>query len=140
MNKLMTLGAALLLASGLAQAGNVMVMGAGAGQTQVSETDARDIFMGRKTLWENGAKVRVCLLRDISATDPFYTQLVKKNERDYVAYWARKLFSGGGTPPLMVGSAKEVESFLETNPGGLCYIRAEMVADITPKPKSHPWP
>lgn len=140
MKNFLMLAAALLLCSGAASAGNVVVLGSGAGQTKVSDVDARDMFLGRKTLWENGAKVRVCLLRGLSSDDPFYTRFMQKGERDFNAYWVRRLFSGNGVPPTMVTSTKELGDFLGTNPGAVCYVDSGLLAGISPPPTSHPLP
>lgn len=140
MKTILMLGAALLLCSGAASAGNVVVLGGGTGQATVSEGDARDMFLGRKTLWGNGAKVRVCLLRGLPSEDAFYTRLVQKGERDFNAYWVRRLFSGNGVPPTMVTSTKELGDFLGTNPGAVCYVDAGLLAGINPPPTSHPLP
>jgi len=140
MKLLFSLPAALLLAAGAAQANNVIVLGSGAGEAKVSAADARDMFLGRKTLWANGTKVRVCLLRGIPGDDRFYAELLDKDERQFNAYWVRRLFSGNGVPPVMVTSPKELQDFLAGNPGGLCYASADLLSGMSPAPKSHPLP
>jgi hypothetical protein len=142
MKNIFTFAAAtlLLLSVGAAQAANVVVIGNGAGESKVSSTDARDMFLGRKTLWANGAKVRVCLLRGIPADDPFYATLLDKDERQFNAYWVRRLFSGNGVPPTMVTSSKELGDFLGANPGAICYAGSDILAGVSPAPKSHALP
>lgn len=118
-NMLMIL--ALLALGGAAQAANVVVLAEGTGRAELTAPEIRDMYLGRKTLWENGARVRICLMRGIGADDRFYRDLLKRDERAFNAYWVRRLFSGDGVPPTMVTTSQELRAFLDANPGGICY-------------------
>jgi ABC-type phosphate transport system substrate-binding protein len=78
------------------------------------------IFLGKKTLWENGQRIVPAMLDDSTpSAESFLDQTVHKTSSQFRAYWKRQLFSGGGAPPRTFRTSTLVADFVARQPGAI---------------------
>lgn len=84
---------------------------------QLSKEQIKDIFLGKKTLWEDGRRIIICHLksRDKSLTH-FLNTVLGMSPRQYDFYWKSKVFSGQGYPPRTFNSHEEIINYLKLEP------------------------
>ena len=105
----------------------------GFGRLSREETSA--LFTGRhKRLPSGMAAIPVDQVADKAA---FYRALLGKELAEVQSYWARIIFSGGGSPPQQAASANEVIEMVANNRGAIGYIprarvdaRVKVVAEL----------
>ena len=93
--------------------------------SKLSPDDLESIYLGKKTLWESGAKIApVILVEDSPGGREFIEQVLAKTVAQYRAYWKRRLFSGGGTVPRAFSSSAEIVDFVGKTPGAIGVIES----------------
>ncbi len=70
-------------------------------QNKINKEDVKMIFLGKKTMLDDGTKVIPIIPSDI---DPlllksFNQRILKKSNPQVKAYWAKRIFTGKGKPP-----------------------------------------
>lgn len=89
----------------------------------ISKDDLSDLFLKKKTKWDNGSDVTPVDLNARSATREAFTQEVHgRNVGAIRSYWQQAAFSGAGTAPVERSSDADVISFVKSNPGAVGYI------------------
>lgn len=95
-----------------------------------SNTDEMDrsyikkIFLGKKKKFPKGASAVPLVLSNKSHfTASFNKKVVKKSNTQMKSYWAKKLFTGKGTPPKVVTDSEMIK-LISTNPDMIGYIDA----------------
>jgi hypothetical protein len=96
----------------------------------MSAEDVESIFLGKRTLWGNGAKVLPAMPGEADpAAKEFIESILNKTMAQYQGYWKRRLFSGGGTEPRSFGTQAAVVDFVGRNPGAIAVVSAPTVGD-----------
>lgn len=91
----------------------------------ISESDIKRIFLGKKKSFPGGGEViPIDQKEGSSAKVSFVTTALGKNEQQMKAYWAQRLFTGKGTPPKVVDTDAEVKKLVSENPAVIGYIDA----------------
>lgn len=94
--------------------------------TTMAAADLGQLFLKRTTRWAGGATVvPVDQPTSSAARDAFSRQVLGKPVVAMEAYWAKQLFSGQGTPPLIKPSDREVIAYVRDNPGAVGYVAAD---------------
>lgn len=105
------------------------------GFERISREETSSLFMGRhKRLPSGMAAIPVDQVADKAA---FYRALLGKELAEVQSYWARLIFSGGGSPPQQAATADEVIEMVINNRGAIGYIpraradsRVKVVAEL----------
>ncbi len=96
----------------------------------LSRADLVRIYLGKKTLWENGQRVQPAMLdEDQAEIRTFIEKDVKRTVDQYRAYWKHMLFSGGGTSPRTFRSGAQVLDFVAREPGAIGLVVAPRTDD-----------
>jgi len=91
--------------------------------TSISQNDLKKIYLGKKkTLPEGGNANPVDQSANSPARKIFYSVIVKKSPSKLKSYWSKKIFTGKGTPPKIVGDDGAVLDWVGRHPGSLGYI------------------
>ncbi|MGR9044926.1 MAG: hypothetical protein ACU83N_06505 [Gammaproteobacteria bacterium] len=89
----------------------------------LSREDLREIFFGRRTRWPDGSQLRVYVLPD---QHPVHIRFTKEILGVYPyqlrSAWDRMVYSGTGTPPVVVDSLEEMLVQIRQVPGAIGYI------------------
>ena len=88
-----------------------------------SKSFIRRVFLGKvKSFPDGGTIVPVALRKGSPGTQKFNEQVLNLSESQVGAYWAKKIFTGKGTPPKELASDEEVIKLVASNPNLVGYI------------------
>ncbi|MEE8059627.1 MAG: hypothetical protein V3T17_17625 [Pseudomonadales bacterium] len=111
----------IFVVSSLAVADYHFVVNKKAGITVLKESEIKSIFLGRKTMWENGTVILPCYSNpEEGKIAEFFFSIVKKNHSRFIRYWNKRLFSGQGKSPLIVNNNEELLEYVRRNNGAVC--------------------
>jgi ABC-type phosphate transport system substrate-binding protein len=97
---------------------------------RLTREDLARIFLGKKTLWDSGARIMPAMLdEETGPMQPFVEGVLKKSVEQYRAYWKRLLFSGGGTAPRTFRNSAQVLEFVAKNPGAIGVVESSAADD-----------
>lgn len=95
----------------------------------ISAKEAKKIWLG-KTKQLAGVNLKpVDQPKGSAARDHFYKTIVRKNEKQLKAYWAKIVFSGKGNPPKTLDSDADVINWVNSTPGAFGYVDSTAVSD-----------
>ena len=60
--------------------------------SELSESEIKQIFLGKKKVWENGLKIEMAMLSDGDVSERFLKHYVKKNVNMFEKYWKKQMF------------------------------------------------
>ncbi|MEL7967367.1 phosphate ABC transporter substrate-binding protein [Vreelandella neptunia] len=101
----------------------LVVVSAEAPVTRLTNSDLRDIYLGRRTLIVNGVQVvPLDLTEGTAARSEFYTHYTGQTPAQIKAHWARQIFTGRGQPPQALASSRAVVERLVSDVKALGYI------------------
>lgn len=92
--------------------------------SSVSEQDAQNIFLGKKTTWNDGRKIVILNQSNARVTESFAKSITNKTAQQYATYWKKALFTGTGTPPKTVEDDAAVKNYIASNKDAVGYISA----------------
>jgi ABC-type phosphate transport system substrate-binding protein len=116
-----SLVAALAFGSSFAvNAEETVLVNNGVAVTTVSEDDLKDIFLGKKTTWDDGSKVVVVVLKEGPSSDALMKRL-NKSAQQFITGWKKLVFSGKGSMPEQVDNEDELVAAVAKTPGAIGY-------------------
>lgn len=96
----------------------------------ITKQDASNIFLKKKSKWDDGTKIEPIDLAASSATRAAFSEDIHGRGVGAIrSHWQQAAFSGAGTAPLERGNDADVVAFVKSNPGAVGYISAEATAD-----------
>jgi ABC-type phosphate transport system substrate-binding protein len=126
---------ALLLAgslaiSGVALAGDYVVIVNKANGGTVDKATVAKVYTGELRNWSDGTPVlAVDLPEDSPLRASFSTEVVGKTVSNLKALWAQLIFSGKALPPKQAPSDDEVKKLVSSTKGGVGYVKAASADD-----------
>lgn len=91
--------------------------------SQFTREELREIFFERRTRWPDGNPLRVYVLPD---QHPIHIRFSKEVLGVYPyqlrSAWDRMVYSGTGTPPVVVESLEQMQEQIRQTPGAIGYI------------------
>jgi ABC-type phosphate transport system substrate-binding protein len=94
----------------------------------LSEDQAREFFLGKRTVWEDGSKVVVVVLKEGPSHEGLM-RLLGKSPSQFSTGWKKIVFTGKGSMPEQVDSEAELIEFVARTPGAIGFIDAGKVKD-----------
>ncbi len=91
-------------------------------QKTLNRNDAKNIFLGKKSTWDAGGSIEVTVQEDNQVHAIFTTTLLGRSPQQFSTYWKKALFTGTGTPPVVLSSDAEMKRFVAGNRGAIGYI------------------
>ncbi|GHT82686.1 hypothetical protein AGMMS49960_19920 [Betaproteobacteria bacterium] len=92
----------------------------------LTQEEATQIFLGRRTSLGNGTPVTLIDLPPGEERNLLYLTLTGKNPVQVKAYWSRLVFSGRVRPPLEAANQTEAREWLAKNPNAIGYLPASV--------------
>jgi len=113
---------------GQANAALSVVVAAGSGIPEMSQTEVRAIFLGKSKNFANGASASPAYQDEGSSKyAEFGDKVLRKSAAQLTQYWARLVFSGKGSPPRSAADDGAVKAFVTSTKGGIGYIDSASV-------------
>ncbi len=111
----------------------VVLVNAANKEASLTFSSLRDIYMGRRSTWTNGERIRPFgRPRTTRAARAFFKKLSNLSATQYARHWQRQQLSGAGMAPANV-SAKSVLKAIRINKGAVGYaIRKELPKELPP--------
>lgn len=118
-----TAGFALICANTHAAAEVVVIANKSAPVSSISVEQAKSIFLKKTSTFPDGSSViAVDLPDDNSVRDEFYQKATNKNPNQVKAYWAKRVFTGKGTPNDIQNSESAVKRWVADGSSHIGYI------------------
>lgn len=96
----------------------------------LSDKTVRNLYLGKTVQLDNGVRVEVIdLPSGNSVRDEFYEKVVGKDTTQVRAYWAKRIFTGKGSPPDTKLDERAVIRWVSEAPGRIGYVSPEAVND-----------
>lgn len=92
----------------------------GAGELDLGSV--RDIFLGRKTTWDDGSRIEIVVLKDGGTHQDFLRSWVGRSPSQFSFHWRNLLFTGKGRMPTEVADAEAMAAYLRAHPSAIGYL------------------
>ena len=89
--------------------------------SSITIKDLQKIFLGKKTSWEDGSKIRFVLFDDEAAHTAFLEK-IGKTESKFRNYWKKKVFTGKAKEPLQFNTLEELVDYVANTEGAIAYV------------------
>lgn len=90
----------------------------------------RDLYLGKTVQLANGTRVEIV---DLPVGHPvrnsFYIDVIGRDPGQMRAYWAKRIFTGKGSPPETRPDERSVVRWVAASPGRIGYVGSDMVDD-----------
>jgi ABC-type phosphate transport system substrate-binding protein len=93
----------------------------------LSEQDAKNIYLGKKTTWSDGTPVVIYTQANPAVTEAFAQAVLKKSAQQFELHWRKALFTGQGTPPQEVKDSEQMKKQVAAQRGAIGYVLAAEV-------------
>jgi ABC-type phosphate transport system substrate-binding protein len=91
----------------------------------LNEKTVRNLYLGKTVQLDNGTRVEVIDLPSGNAVrDEFYEKVIGKDSTQIKAYWAKRIFTGKGSPPATRFDEHMVIKWVSEAPGRIGYVSA----------------
>jgi ABC-type phosphate transport system substrate-binding protein len=97
---------------------NVMVNGS------ISASDVQNIFLGKKTTWDDGNKITFITLNDGTTHETFLKNYIGKSSSQYKTFWKKQVFTGKGKMPESVDSDQDMVKAISGTTNAIGYVSA----------------
>jgi ABC-type phosphate transport system substrate-binding protein len=109
-------------------AAETVVVNAKSPVVALSDDAMRDYFLGKKTVWEDGSRVVVVVLKEGPSHDGLM-KLLGKNPSQFSTGWKKLVFTGKGAMPEQIESEAALVDFVARTPGAIGFVDAGMVKE-----------
>ena len=122
--KLILIALVLGLAVQAVAADFVVITHPGNSASSISQQDLKNIYLGKKSRWDDGSSIVVMAQKSGALTDAFISEAVGKTTQQYFIYWRKIVFTGKGTPPVEMDTDAQAKAAVASRPGAIGYIAA----------------
>ena len=113
----------IFIPSVYAQERGVIVVSNDVDISKISQSDLQSIFLGKKTLWNDGKRIKIGLsTEDTAKLDGFLTDNIGKTKRRFKKYWLKKVFAGYGIAPKIFNNNEKAIQFAQEQENSITYI------------------
>ena len=99
----------------------VIIANLNVGLESLDPEEIKNIFLGKKTKWEDGNPITFVLLSDQAVHETFLKKYIDFTPRQFSRYWRGLLFAGKGSCPKTLSEA-EVLQFVAQTEGAIGYV------------------
>lgn len=98
--------------------------------SSLTEQMVGDLYLGRAVQLNTGQRVEVIDLPvGHPVRDEFYSTVLGRDPAQIRAYWAKRIFTGKGSPPAVRPDEVSVVRWVAEAPGRIGYVRASALTD-----------
>ncbi|MBU0990977.1 MAG: substrate-binding domain-containing protein [Proteobacteria bacterium] len=91
----------------------------------LSRNDIKNIFIGKKTTWDNQQKITFVVLKTENVYKEFLLEYLRKNKQQYELYWRQMIFTGEGFFPKFIDSEDKLIKFVAETDGAIGFLSHE---------------
>ncbi len=92
----------------------------------ISKNDLKDILLGRKTLWNNGSRIRIAISsEDSEKLNQFLIDNIEQNKRRFKKYWLKRVFAGYGIAPKIFKNDEKALNYAQSQENSITYMTIE---------------
>lgn len=95
----------------------------------LSETELRDIYIGKRTIWNGNLKIVPIIAPSLSLHDEFVLKYTRKSNTQFKSWWLKLVFSGEGVFPKTVLSENEMVEKVGDTEGAIGYTSSAITTD-----------
>lgn len=92
--------------------------------SSLSQQELQNIFLGKKTTWDDGKKIAPVSQEGTPVHDAFANKSMSKTAHQLSNYWKKTIFTGVGMPPKNVSNDETVKQYVANNRDAIGYISA----------------
>lgn len=93
-------------------------------------TTVKRLFLGKDSNLADGTAVELADQTEGDTTrEKFYADVIGKNPIQLKAYWAKRVFSGKGMPPVVIGDDRDVVQWVSKTNNAIGYVDSGAVND-----------
>lgn len=87
----------------------------------VDQKLVQNIYLGKTTKWDDGAKIVPVLLQSGATHEAFLATYIKQSASQFNGFWTKAVFTGTGTPPKSFSSEQELVDYVANTSGAVGY-------------------
>jgi ABC-type phosphate transport system substrate-binding protein len=122
---ILALGIYPLLGLSCALAQEFLIIHPNNSNAPISQQDIKNIFLGKKTHWDNGNRIKIVVQKRGHAHDSLLKNTIGMTSVSFRNYWRKRVFTGSSRPPKTFKSDSDVVAFVASKPGSVGYINSE---------------
>ncbi|MBI5443239.1 MAG: hypothetical protein HY900_18740 [Deltaproteobacteria bacterium] len=84
----------------------------------------REIFLGKKSLWDNGEPVVLVALKRGATHEAFLQKVLARTAAQFTNVWKQAIFTGTGVPPKAFETEADVVRYVASTKGAIGYVEA----------------
>jgi ABC-type phosphate transport system substrate-binding protein len=108
---------------GVASAGDVVVIvNKNVSASSISGSDLENIFLAKKTEWDNGQKIDFVTLQDCPTHDEFLKKYLQKTSSQFQRYFRTLVFTGKGKAPQAFNTEQSLVEYVAGTAGAIGYV------------------
>jgi len=92
----------------------------------LSSEEIKNIFLGKKTQWDNGEKIKFVLFKKSELSKKFLKEYIKKTPSQYKRYWKGLCFTGKARTPKTFQTQKDIIEYISNNKNTIGYINIQV--------------
>ncbi len=97
-------------------------------ESSLSQKELQQIFLGRKTKWEDKGNITFVIF-DNEEAYPIFLEKIGKSSKQYSQYWKREIFTGKGKEPLKIEILEELIDYIANTEGAITFVLEPVVND-----------
>ena len=107
----------------VASAGDVVVIAnKNVPANALTRDEVKDIFLAKKTQWDNGAKINFVTLKKSQIHDDFLKEYLQKSSSQFERYFRTLVFTGKGSLPKAFDKEDQLVGFVSSTDGAIGYV------------------
>jgi len=107
----------------VASAGDVVVIAnKNVPTSSLTGDEVKDIFLAKKTQWDNGQKINFVTLKDCDTHRAFLKQYLQKSSSQFERYYRTLVFTGKGSLPKTFNTENQLVDFVSGTDGAIGYV------------------
>ncbi len=99
-------------------------------ENSLTKQDIKNIFMGKKTRWNNDRKIVFVIMKESEVHKAFLQEYVGKDSFLYNNYWKKQVFIGRGKPPKSFKTEESLIDYITGTEGAIGYISSSADKDL----------
>jgi len=88
----------------------------------LTRDEVKDIFLAKKTQWDNGAKINFVTLKKSQTHNDFLKEYLQKSTSQFERYFRTLVFTGKGSLPKAFDSEEELAGYVASTDGAIGYV------------------